>query len=261
MQTQTVFDTKPLLRPDQVESAKDEIKNLEEKLVNKHIEDKAEVSRQLRRAKKDFENQVPRAPGVDEEGKMVSRSRDLLDEIVKGMPSQEEMRKNPPGAVDKHRAWERRNKLRILEWKNIMLRLTAGSGDRDAANLERHRPRMSSLNMDNAEIPGKQIYLPETTTGPAAVFSDAQLAVLRQLSPEIADKLASLDNAQRAKVKDVVEGIGLTVDPVASALGKLGVEKRLKGKKGRKPWTADQKAAAILRLAEARAAKAAKKAA
>jgi len=47
MDTQTVFDTKPLLRPTQVESAKDEIKNLEAKLQNKHIEDKAEVQREV----------------------------------------------------------------------------------------------------------------------------------------------------------------------------------------------------------------------
>ena len=39
METQTVFDTKPLLRPEQVQRAKDEIKSLEAKLTNKHIED------------------------------------------------------------------------------------------------------------------------------------------------------------------------------------------------------------------------------
>jgi hypothetical protein len=35
------------------------------------------------------------------------------------MPSQEEMRKAPPGAVDKHMGWEKRNKPKIAEWKNL----------------------------------------------------------------------------------------------------------------------------------------------
>ena len=245
METQTVFDTKPLLRPDQVESAKDEIKNLEAKLQNKHIEDKGEVSRQLRRARRDFETQVPVAPASgEEEGRMVARSRELLSQITVGMCSMEEMRKAPPGAVDKHRAWEKRNKARIMEWKNIMRRLTAGSGDRDAANLEKHRPRTSSLNMDNAQIPGKQFFMPETS-GPAVTFSDDQIEALRTLDPELADKLAVLSNPQRSVVKNIVEGIGLTA-PVAA-------------KKGRKPWTPEQKAALVKRLADGRAKKAAKK--
>lgn len=263
MQSQTAFDTKPLLRPDQVDSAKDEIKSLEEKLSNKHIEDKAEVRRQLRRAKQDFENQVPRAPqNVEEEGQMVKRSRELLSEILPGMCSQEEMRKAPPGAVDKHRAWEARNKVRIMEWKHIMLRLTAGSGDRDAANLEKHRPTQSTLNMDNAFIHGKQIFLPDADAGRGVTFSDEQLAVLERISPEIRAKLASLDNPTRRKVKDAVEGIGLKVpDPIQSLSGKLGAEKALAKKKGRKPWTEQQKQELRERLVKARAAKAAKKAA
>ena len=58
METQ-VFEKKPLLRPDQVESSKEEIKSLEAKLVNKHIEDKAEVSRQLRRARTTSRRRFP----------------------------------------------------------------------------------------------------------------------------------------------------------------------------------------------------------
>jgi len=274
MEQTTQFDTKPLLRPDQVTRAKDEIKSLEAKLSNKHIEDKAEVQRQLRRAKQTFETQVPRPPEPGEEGKMVSRAKELLEQILPGMCSQEEMRKAPPGAVDNHMAWEKRNKTRIAEWKHIMLRLTAGSNDTDAANLERHRPRQSTLSMDNAFIPGKQIFLPNVDAGRGVTFSNEQLALLDMLSPEIRSQLASLDNATRAKVKEAVEGIGLEPDPVQSAAGKLGAEKRLAhgnsmtggkghhaGKRKRKPWTDEQKAALVKRLADARAAKAAKQAA
>ena len=191
---------------------------------------------------------------------MVRRSRELLAEIIPGMASQEEMRKAPPGAVDKHMAWERRNKAKIMEWKHIMCRLTAGSGNRDAANLEKHRPRDSTLSMDNAQIPGRNFFMPETT-GPAVTFSEEQIAVLRKLSPDLADRLSTLDNTERKRVRDVVEGIGLAPDPVQSAAGKLGVAKReAKRKRNRKPLTPEQRDALLKRLADARAKKAAMKA-
>ena len=139
METQ-VFDTKPLLRPHQVQEAKDEIKSAEEKLKSPHIEDKGEVAKQLRRMSKAFAEQAPQAPiNGEEEGRMVARSKSLLSDILVGMPSQEEMRKAPPGAVDKHMKWEKANKLKILEWKNLQLRLTHGE-ESEAAVLERHRP-------------------------------------------------------------------------------------------------------------------------
>lgn len=244
---QTAFPTKSLLRPDQVTRAKAEIESLEKKLNNKHIEDKGEVRRQLQRAKRDFDSQVPQPPqDAAEEDRMVKRAKQLVTEFTVGMPSQEEMRKAPPGAVDKHMAWEKRNKKRISEYKHIMLRLTAGSEDHSAANIEKHRPVASSLNMDNAHIPGKQFFMPETA-GPSVVFSEEQLAVIESVSPDIRKQLASLDNATRSQVKRVVEGIGLDAP-----------EK--KSKKERKPWTTEQKEALKARLAAGRAKKAAERA-
>ena len=89
MQTQQ-FDTKPLLRPRQVEETKAEIKSMEEKLKSPHTEDKGEVMKQLRRVRQSFEQQVPRGPANgEEEGRMVARSRELLSEIVPAVCSQE----------------------------------------------------------------------------------------------------------------------------------------------------------------------------
>jgi len=224
METATVFDTKPLLRPHQVEDAKSEIKSLESQLQSPHIEDKGEVHRRLMRVKKNFEEQVPRTPQTgEEEGRMVSRQKQLLDEILVGMPSQEEMRKAPPGAVDKHMAWERRNKAKIAEWKNLRLRLNPG--EREAANLERHRPIGSTLNMDNAYITGKRIHIPDNV-GNTVTFSDAQIAALRMVSPQLADALSLMSNAERGQVKEAIAGIGLAEQSAASVLGKKGAERR-----------------------------------
>lgn len=252
MQTQS-FDTKPLLRPDQLQSAQEEIKALEHKLSNPLIQDKGEVNKQLRRARHTLETQTPRPPeNGEEKDRMVGRSKQLLSQILEGMPSQEEMRKAPPGAVDKHRQWEKRNKSRILEWKNLQLRLTVGSGDREVANLERFRPKTSTLNMDSAQIQGRHFFMPDTA-GPSVVFTDQHLAVLRQLSPELADTVGMMSNAQRQEVKDAVVGIGLAPSK-ASQDGKRGVEKR---EAGRRKLSEEQKAA----MKAGREAAAAKKAA
>jgi len=253
METQ-VFDTKPLYRPDQLQNAKEEIRSLEAKLSNPQIQDKGEVGKQLRRAKHMLAAQTPEPPtSGEEEGRMVARSKQLLSDILQGMPSHEEMRKSPPGAIDKHRHWEGRNKAKILEWKNLQLRMTAGSGDREVANLERHRPHASTLNMDNAFIPGRNFFMPDTS-GPAVVFNAEQLALLRKMSPQLADAIGMMNNVQREEVKNAISGIGLAQEPSeASVEGKRGVEKR---EKKRAKLSAAHKAA----MAAGRAAAAKRKA-
>lgn len=247
METAT-FDTKPLLRPDQVQSAKDEIASLEAKLSNPLIEDKAMVRRQLNNARRLTELQTPRPPQDSaEEGRMVARSRQLIGEILQGMPSQEEMRKAPPGAVDKHMRWEKANKPKILEWKNLQLRLKPG--ERDAANLERHRPTGSTLNMDGAQIQGKNFFMP-ATTGPAVVFSDEQLAYLKAMGFEP----ALMSNGERQVVKNHISGIGIEAPNKAQVDGhrgaKKGVERRKLSAEQKAKMKAGREAAAAKRKAE-----------
>ena len=205
-QAQPVFSTTPLLRPAQLEEARAEVRTLKSKVDDPKsgLEDRGAAAAQLRRMSKTLAAQTPEPPKDGaEEGRMVARSKALLDEILVGMPSQEEMRKAPPGAVDKHMKWERDNKSRIQEWKNLQLRLTHAT-EPEAANLERHRPTASTLLMDNAYIPGKQFHMPEVT-GPSVILGDEQIDYLLKNAPEIALKLPLLTNAQRAEVKAIVE--------------------------------------------------------
>ena len=199
----TQFDTKPLLRPQQLDEMRNQVKQAEAKLSNPAILDKGEARRQLIRTRATLESQTPRPPADGaEEGKMVARSKALLNDILAGMPSQEEMRKAPPGAVDKHMGWEKRNKAKILEWKNLQLRLRPG--EREAANLERHRPTGSTLSMDNAYIQGKAIYIPDAV-GVTVTFSDEDMERLRELKAGLAETVAAMTNEQRAVVKDMLE--------------------------------------------------------
>ena len=110
--------------------------------------------------------------------------------------------------------------MKILEWKNLQLRLTRGE-DSEAANLERHRPTGSSLNMDNAYIPGKMFFMPPIGAGKPVTFSDEQLAYLRAVNPNIADAIGTLDNDQRAQVKSAITvGIGLDEKTASKAAKK-----------------------------------------
>ena len=264
METQPMFDTKPLLRPAQAEQARNEIKTLEAKVNSPFITDKAEATKQLRRVRTAVENQLPVPPaGAEEEGRMVRRSKELLNDILVGMPSQEEMRKAPAGAVDKHMKWEKRNKSKILEWKNIQLRLTHGT-EPEAANLERHRPTCSSLNMDGAFIAGKQFYLPRGDIGVAVTFSDEQIAAIRALDPGTADKICFMSNDQRAEVKDIISapGLGLSDVDKKRADGGTATPERLALKKRpyskSSSWTPERRAAFGEKMKASRAAKSAK---
>ena len=189
---------KPLLRPDAAEEAMHDIKSAEAKLSSPHIEDKREARNQLIRLRKTTQDQLPKAPeNADEEGRMVARSNELLEAIVSdGMLSQAEMRACPPGAPDLHLAWERRHKAHILEWKNLQLRLRPG--EREAANLERHRPTVNRLNLDTAFVQRKTMFNVENVESVTVVFSDEELIALEAISPEDHAKAASMSNDERA---------------------------------------------------------------
>ena len=169
--------SKSLLRPRQVEEMSEEIARLETLVgvpqtdLGRHVQkglDLPAARRRLKSLTNDFNTQAPQPYKQDQVDLAVRRRKVLLDDITTGMPTQAEMRRNPAGAVDKHRAWERRNKVKIKEFKNIELRLHASGGasrlsdEGDVASIERFRPVGGSgeLNMHGEQIPGKSIFLP-----------------------------------------------------------------------------------------------------
>ncbi len=149
-----------LLRPHQRDEMQSEKSVLENKLKNPFIQDKGTVGSQLRKLNHQLDTQTPKPYKSDEIDSKVKREKEIREELLIGMPSQEEMRKAPPGAIGKHMSWEKSQKAKLMEWKEIQLRLNPLSDDPDISNFERFRPVTSSLSMDNAQIPGKQYYLP-----------------------------------------------------------------------------------------------------
>jgi hypothetical protein len=148
------------LRPRQVEAMEDEARGLEETLADPRarLENRGEVQKLLGRVKRDLETQRPPETTPEQRDKLAREEKSLREEMCGVMPSQEEMRKSPPGAVGKEMRFQKDMKEKMLRWKNIQLLLNPGSDDPDVANFERFRPRTSTLNMDNAQIPGQMFF-------------------------------------------------------------------------------------------------------
>jgi hypothetical protein len=153
---------KPLLRHDQIVALEDEKQRLEGMLADPYIRSKMKVGearRTLAGIQKSFEVQRPEKLSPDEQDKLSKMEVELRTKITENMPTEETMRKNPPGAVDHHRKWEAANKRLIMRWKNIRRQLDPESDDKDIANLERYRPsgQANALRTD-AQISGHMSY-------------------------------------------------------------------------------------------------------
>ncbi|HUS52975.1 MAG TPA: hypothetical protein VMY41_03090 [Thermohalobaculum sp.] len=171
--TQKATPPKSLFRPRQVDQAKDEVRNIEGMLsqpqhVLQHVDVPAAM-KQRATLKKQLDDLTPRPLAVEERDVTAARCSELRADIAEGMPTQAEMRRNPAGAVDKHRSWERRNKPKIAEWKNARLRMHASgmlddlpSDASDVANIETFRPNggFGEMNMHNTQITPTDYHLP-----------------------------------------------------------------------------------------------------
>jgi len=209
----------PLLSPLQTESLKEEYNQLEASLaapkwISGQIQDKPMMFKKLSYIKKTMERDLPCKYEGTTLDKAKAREKELIEQITQGMPTQEEMRRNPPRAVDKHRSWESRNKAKILEWKNIRKRLLASGAiddcpydSVDISNIERYRQSggAQQLSMDNAQIAGKQFYMNQIPS--TVVFNDDELATLKGADPELAAMIGTLSADVRAERKTIVKGI------------------------------------------------------
>jgi hypothetical protein len=204
---------KTFLRARQLAELQSEKATLEKQLQNPYIQDKGAVGTQLRRLTQDIETQAPPEIKGPELDKIVKREKELREEIMVGMPCAEEMRRCPPGAIGRHTKWEKRNKNKILEWKNCQLILNRESDDPDVANVERLRPIGSpNVNLDNAMIPGKVMSFPTeqfkeghdrvfTAPEPESVSEDAEIDRLKAEVAELRLRVQAEKKKPRAKRK------------------------------------------------------------
>lgn len=169
---------------------------------------KGEAAQALRRIHERMEQAPPDLTPEqrDKTAKMVAQ---LETELKDGLLSHEEMRRCPPGAVDQNMAYMRRNKAKILSWKNGLVALNKGIDPGEAGdlfNIDRLRPRESKLNMDGAIIPDVRSFYPmkevfsgahpngstwDEIFGSGDPEKDAMAAKLRQMEEQLAKLTAA----------------------------------------------------------------------
>lgn len=245
-----------LLRPTQLADHLQDIAIAKSQLDNPNVQDKGNVRQRLRSLTKQYEEQAPR-PITDGATKdaLAKESKQLLDQILPGMLSREEMRKNPAGSVDLHMRWERTNKKKIVRLKKILTVLNADSSDphtwdRDAANLERFRPQgpQDRLRTD-AQIGGHMTFgnVPDEKWEAAFGKTHPENSALNQAKRvEHAQQVETLDSilAQAQKPIDIDMAVS-DLPPIAAA----------PRKPGRGPMSDDEKKALAARFAKGRADK------
>lgn len=215
------YDTTNLLRPHQVVEAREELETLTATLnapphIRSRISDIGQMRQRRDNLGRELERSTPRAFSDDERDTAIAEFRALEKKIPEGMPSSEEMRRNPPGAVGKQLAWDQAQRKNVMRYKNLALRLHAG-GDLppdmkyvgDIANIERLRPLRTAdqLSMDGAQIAKTtDIHIGADPVG-TVVFSDQETTLLNELHPETAGTLAVLGNDDRAAIKAILSRI------------------------------------------------------
>lgn len=122
-------------------------------------EGRRSLAKRSRQLEKELKEWSPRTDlSAESNNALYARSKALEEEIRQGMPAVEVMRRNPVGAVDAHRKWDRM-KDKVLEWKNLQIQLNPDSDDVDLCNVERLRPHLAmpgqpATFMADAQIPG-----------------------------------------------------------------------------------------------------------
>ncbi len=141
---------KPVLRHRQVKELQAELENLERQERDPERArsfrsassgyDPGLGRRSLRQAKQMLAQAPKQSLEPEERDYLATQAKTLEEKIRHGMPTQYEMRANPPGSVAKHMKWEKSNKKDIMRWKNAKVRLEPDNEDQDLANVETLRP-------------------------------------------------------------------------------------------------------------------------
>ena len=202
-------DIPVLFKPNQVEENTEEVARLEHTLKQPNVQDPGHIVQQIKSMKKQLHELTPTPFASNEVDAAARKAKELQEQFTEGMPTAEEMRRSPPGAVGKHMRWDAANKRKIKLWKYLQQRLYAGSNDADVANVERFRPTggPQQMSMDNAQIPVVTKYYMPPIVKQAAVMSDEQSDKLKEIDPDLHDKMALLTTEQRSSVLSLVQRI------------------------------------------------------
>lgn len=212
-----------IFRPWESDEIKNNKRTLRKALESPHVEDKSAVRAAISRLDDmEHEHGVPDFT-PDQRDKAAKKVKELEGKIREGMLSHEEMRRNPPGAVDQNVWWERRNKEHVRTWRNLNAVLHPGIPGDQAQSLfsvERLRPRTSQLNMDGAQIPQARAF-----SFPSEQYKENYDQIFKAKPAEDLGPLEEPEEPTRTEA--LMEDAGLEERPdTARALGALARTRR-----------------------------------
>ena len=162
-----VLKEKRYLRFHERETRREELQKIERQLkeptwvqAGLTSEAKAGLRKRLRVVEKDLtDNSPPTDLSTATRDALIRREHELAVNIQQGMPTAEQMRRNPTGAVGANTRWHKAHVKEVLEWKNLRVVNNPDSDDKDLANVDILRssqmvPDGSSTFMPSAQIPG-----------------------------------------------------------------------------------------------------------
>lgn len=216
--TEPLATTKNVLHPRQVAEIRETAAQQKAMLnapphIRNQIQDPQALANSIRHLEGVLASEAAQPIPAERMDEAVKMEAALRAAWLDGMPTQAEMRRNPPGAVDKNRSWDKKHKVEVLTWKHLRRRLHASGvsdfgldDESDVSNIEKFRPRGGSgeLNLAPAQIEGNTMALPPAGAEPAAVFSDHDIALLKSIDPDIAASVGLLPNAARRRILDIL---------------------------------------------------------
>lgn len=178
---------KVLLRPHQMVQHEEDLRQCESDLQNAGVKMKGIVRQRKKALEKQYLDQAPQ-PITDGalRDKVAKRITQLEEQIKVGLPTAEEMRKATNITVEQHRKWERANKPKIKEWRNLLRQLNTDTSDPDThdrslGDIERLRPMSAQDRLrTDGFITGKMSYGAVPQENWDLVFDPPQNTALQQ---------------------------------------------------------------------------------
>lgn len=218
------------LRPREIASLNDDKKVQLENLQSGDPRiDKVQCVKNLKKIDKMLEQAPPDLTPVQKD-KVAKKIKELEEDIKVGMVSHEDMRKNPDGAVDQNMAWLSQKKAKVFAWQNLLAAQHKGIDQRmanDLFNVDRLRPRTSTLNLESAQIPGTNFYF---NTDPDAPAHEAAM-IWEEVFPEDEEKTALKRELEEARAALVAEREAFKAAGATTIAAQVDVLKQLEQQK------------------------------
>lgn len=204
---------KVLLRPHQMVQHEQDITQCEADLANAGVKMKGIVRQRKKALEKQYLDQAPQ-PITDGalRDRVAKRINELEEQIKVGLPTAEEMRKATNITVEQHRKWERLNKPKIKEWRNLLRQLNTDTSDPDThdrslGDIERLRPMSAQDRLrTDGFIGGAMTYGSVPQENWDAIFPEPQNTAIKQAEKVAKEKVKRvMSPEQREKQKLVLE--------------------------------------------------------